>query len=500
MKDLRGLLAAAALGLGIFFLAPEGVSAAEPDTAREGVYIEDVDVSGMTREQINQAVQAKLEELRQDPIQLLLDGTPVTVSAGELGLSWANPEIVEEALTFGQKGNVLERFRTERFLRERGACVLEMDLTVDPETVRSVVETKCASLGQEAVDHYLVHNEDGSFSVEGGQDGLTVLVDETASRVTDYMDTQWHGGQGAVTVDFETQKAQGDEEQLALVQDVLGSGSTEYQLNNEARNINVEVGASKISGRTLYPGEEFSALDVLMPFDAENGYAPAPSYESGEVVDTYGGGVCQLSTTLYLAVLQAELQVTERHEHSMQVHYVDPSMDAAIAEYAKDFRFVNNTGAPIYIEGSAGGGYISFTIYGHETRDSAREVTYESEILSTEPITDVLQEDSSLAFGVTSTEYSAYDGLTAKLWKIVTVNGVEESREEVNSSSYRMVPNICYVGTAGGSPEAVAELQGAIASNSMDQVQAVIAKYPGGQSGSGGSQTETQTENAGEEN
>ncbi len=480
MKAWGGLLAGSVFALGAFFLNLDQVQAADPESAREGVYIEDIDVSGMNREEITQALQTKLGELQQDTVQLLVQDTTVSVSAGELGLNWSNPEVVEEALELGQKGNVLERFRTERELEERGTFVLEMDLAADPAAVRSVIEGKCVSLAKGAVNQYLVHEEDGSFSVAGGEDGFSVKTEEAVDQLAEYMDHQWHGGQGVFRVPTELQKASGDASQLEQVRDVLGSGSTEYQMNNEGRNTNVAVGTAKVSGVTLYPGEEFSVLDAMMPFSAENGYEPAPSYESGAVVDTFGGGICQVSTTLYLAVLEAELEVTERYSHSMQVHYVDPSMDAAIAEYAKDFKFVNNTDAPIYIEGAAGGGTISFVIYGRETRDPARSVTYESEVVSVEPITDVLQEDSSLPFGEMSVEYSAYEGLTARLWKIVTVNGVEESREEVNSSSYRMIPNIYSIGTAGGSSEAVSELQSAIAGGSMEEVQAVIARYPAG--------------------
>ena len=488
MKHWSVLLTGAFLGVSAFFLAPRQVHAAEPERAGEGVYIEDLNVSGMNREEISQAVQTRLAELQQDSVQLLVGGTTVTVSAGELGLSWTNPEVVQEALELGQKGNVLERFRTEKYLEERGALVLEMDLAADEESVRKVVENKCASLNTSAVDRYLIHEADGSFSVGGGQDGFSVKVDETVAKVVDYMGSQWHGGQGAVAVETDVVAAQGDAEQLSLVQDVLGSGSTEYQMNNEGRNTNVVVGTAKISGVTLYPGEEYSVCDAMVPFTAENGYEPAPSYEMGEVVDTYGGGVCQVSTTLYQAVLQAELEVTERSAHSMLVHYVDPSMDAAIAENVKDFRFVNNTDAPIYIEGTAGDGTISFTIYGHETRDPSRVVTYESEVVSTEPITDVFQADSTAAFGEISVDYSAYEGMTARLWKVVTVNGEEESREQVNSSTYQMVPNTYRVGTAGGSAEAVAALQAAIAANNLEQVQAVIAQYPGGQANTSGTE------------
>ena len=126
----------------------------------------------------------------------------------------------------------------------------------------------------------------------------------------------------------------------------------------ERRKQNVAVGAEKINGTLVQPGEEFSVEAVVVPFDAENGYALAASYEMGKVVDSYGGGICQVSTTLYVAVLKAELEVTERYSHSMIVHYVDPSMDAAIAEGLKDLKFINNTDAPIYIEASADGSII----------------------------------------------------------------------------------------------------------------------------------------------
>lgn len=91
--------------------------------------------------------------------------------------------------------------------------------------------------------------------------------------------------------------------------------------------------------------------ETVAPFTAENGYAMAGSYLNGEVVDSMGGGICQVSTTLYNAVLRAELEVVERSPHSMTVHYVELSEDAAIAGTYKDFKFKNSTDYPIYIEG-----------------------------------------------------------------------------------------------------------------------------------------------------
>ena len=104
-------------------------------------------------------------------------------------------------------------------------------------------------------------------------------------------------------------------------------------------------------------------------------------------MQTYGGGICQVSTTLYNAVLRAELNVTERSNHSMTVHYVPLSADAAISGTDKDLKFTNNLDHPVYIQGVAGGSSITFTIYGKEYRASNRKVEYVSEtcLLYTSP-------------------------------------------------------------------------------------------------------------------
>ena len=173
-------------------------------------------------------------------------------------------------------------------------------------------------------------------------------------------------------------------EELAKVKDLLGSYTTNYSTSSAGRCANISVAAGKINGTVLYPGEEFSVGQTIGPLTAAGGYELAGAYENGQTVQSYGGGVCQVSTTLYNAVLKAELEVTQRSNHSMIVTYVKPSMDAAIAGDYKDLKFVNNLDAPIYIEGYTVGKDIYFNIYGQETRPSNRKVTYESEVVSEE--------------------------------------------------------------------------------------------------------------------
>ena len=218
--------------------------------------------------------------------------------------------------------------------------------------------------------------------------------------------------------------------------------------------------------------------DTLTPFTAEEGYLPAASYEMGSVVDSYGGGICQVSTTLYLAVLRAELEVTERSSHSMIVSYVKPSMDAAIAEGVKDFRFVNSTDAPIYIEASAGDGEVAFAIYGHETRDSSRTVEFESETLSVTETATKITLDSSVSYGDVEEISSGHEGSSARLWKIIRVDGTEQSREQINSSEYQMSPRTYTVGTGGAGAEALSALSAAASSGDLNRVYEVLDQYP----------------------
>ena len=336
--------AALAVSLFAVLAAPDIVQAGVPETALEGVYIENISVGGMNEEEITQAVNARVEELKNCTITLNAGSQSMQTTAGELGLSCANMDIVRQALYAGQRGNVLDRFKVQRYLEETGPEVLELQFTVDEAAVRSVIENQAGAMNTAAVDASLTL-ENGSFVVHEGQDGYVINADASVKKLVNYMTDEWHGGNGDVVLVTDVDEAQGDTEQLALVHDALGSSSTNYSSSNSNRKQNVKRGAELVNGTVLYPGEEFSMEEIVVPFTAENGYAPAASYEMGSVVETYGGGICQVSTTLYLAVLRAELEVTERSSHSMIVSYVKPSMDAAIAEGYKDFRIVNKTDA-----------------------------------------------------------------------------------------------------------------------------------------------------------
>lgn len=438
------------------------VSAEEDGLIPDTVYISDMNVSGMTVEEAKKELSDYLNSLQNKTITLTTGDKSIQVSAEDLGLDIANPEVVEEAANLGKTGNLITRYKDKKDL-EKEPKKLELAFQVDADKVETLLEINTDNLNQEAVNCGL-EREDGEFRIIEGANGIQVNVKDSVESIQNYFKQEWNQESTTISLKTEVTEPQGTKEELSKVKDVLGSFHTDYSSSAAGRAKNVQNGAAKINGSVIYPGEQFSVYEAVSPFDAENGYELAGSYENGTTVQTYGGGICQVSTTLYNAVILSELQVDERFNHSMIVTYVKPSMDAAIAGTSKDLKFTNSTDAPIYIEGYTSGGQIYFTIYGEETRPENREVSYVSETLSETPPGVTLQADGGQGIGYFATLSSAHTGYTAKLWKVVTVNGVEESRTEFNSSRYNPSNKVVAVGVATDNPDAAAQMAAAIAS------------------------------------
>lgn len=155
--------------------------------------------------------------------------------------------------------------------------------------------------------------------------------------------------------------------------------STQYKGAGSGRVQNLIAGAAHLNGRVILPGEEFSAAAALMPFTEENGYAAGGTYIDGQLLESIGGGVCQLSSTLYNALLYTKLEITKRSPHSMPVGYVLPGRDAAIAGNYKDLCFRNVMEAPVLLLCEAAEGCVRVTLYGAE-KAVRRNATIESKV------------------------------------------------------------------------------------------------------------------------
>jgi vancomycin resistance protein YoaR len=476
MRHLRKfVLTAAVLSCAAVFAGTGQVRAADADEKRivEGVYIGNVDVGGMTEKEARDAIEEYMDSLSDVTFTFTGPNGSMQATAGEMGLSADAADAVDEALTIAQGGNLINRYKEVSDLKKNN-IVLNLYPEVDKQATAQLIYAQTGNLNIEAEDNGLVR-ENGTFVFVEGKSGSEIDVVESVYAINDFLAYDWDGTDSEIALVAEEVEARGSKEELSMVKDLLGSFSTDFSSSASGRKTNVSNGCSKINGTLLYPGETFSVYETISPFTEENGYATASAYANGKVVDSIGGGICQVSTTLYNAIIRAEVEVTMRYNHSMLVSYVDPSDDAAIASGIKDFQFVNNLEYPIYIEGYCSDGWITMNVYGYETRPSNRTISFESEVLSeVDPQVSYTLSDEYDA-GTWKVMQSEHRGTEARLWKIVTVDGVEQSRDVFNTSTYRESPKEVTIGTKGGSETWLAAVKAAINDGSdEDSVRAVV--------------------------
>ena len=242
---------------------------------------------------------------------------------------------------------------------------------------------------------------------------------------------------------------------LGIVE-IVASGTTDFKSSPSNRIHNINVGMSAINGSLIKPGEEFSTLQKLGAIDASTGYLPELVIKNNGGVTTtvpdYGGGLCQVSTTLFRATLNAGLKITERTNHSYRVSYYEPpiGMDATIYDPAPDFKFINNYNSYLLIQGHISGTKITFDIYG--TKDT-RTVS-----ISTPEVYDyveppAMQEISSttLAVGQRQQVQKPHQGASAKFHYRVERNG-EVLQDKDFISKYVALQEKWLVGAAVTAP------------------------------------------------
>lgn len=445
-KKVVGIAAGACICLAAVSLTAHYAGAAETSssaasTIYEGVKVGPVEIGNMSKEEAKQAVYDYIEELLDKKITLTMGEKQLEASAEELGLSWANEEILEEALALGKSGNIIRRYKVKKDISNQEQ-LFEMKFATDTAKVRAFLEENREKLEEKALDASLEKTETG-FLVKEETVGRTVEIEASAEQINNFF-AGWNHETGTLELAATVLMPTVTKEQCEKIQpEPMASFTTSYSSSGSSRCANIDVAVQKINGTILMPGEQFSCLEHMVPFNAENGYFPAGSYLNGMLVDSYGGGVCQVSTTLYNAVLLAELDVIQRNNHGLTVGYVQLSSDAAIAESSgMDLIFSNSTNAPVYIEGYTENKKVTFQIYGYDERPENRKIEYKNTITEViQPPEDVITEDLTLAPGQKKVTQSSHTGYRAVLYKYVYVDGVQTDKIKVNSSYYAPAPN-----------------------------------------------------------
>lgn len=447
----------------------------------QGVSIGSTDVSGLTKEKAREKVETELLSYGEDKIILTLeDGRNCTVSLKDLGLSVRNLDgVIKDAADYGKKGDAVSCYKIlKKAEKNQNEKNFPAQYQVTEKPASKALENAAEKV-LKAPENARISQIDSKVSVVDGKQGEVLDLKKTIKSINKMLARNWNKKGGSVSAAVTYLKPDVTKEDLADITDLLGSYTTFYGSDGSGRSQNIERGAALIDGTLLKPGDEFSADAGMRPYTEENGFTQAASYEDDKVVESMGGGICQISTTLYNAVLYAELEVTERSPHTMLVGYVQPSMDAAIADDVKDLKFKNSQKTPIYIEGIVADGNLTFNIYGKETRNPGRSLDFISETTNrTEPAGKrfVATEDPVGSYYTLS---QAEAGISAQLVKVVYQDGAEQSRDVINYSEYVPSKETIAVGTTSDNQEHADKINHAVQTQDETQIMQAIETVTG---------------------
>ena len=443
MKRFVWCTGAAVMAAGMVFMAPMSTRAQVRLPA--GISVAGISLEGMTEKEAGETVNGYVEEKLGQTISLKVNGAETAADAAALGITWENEKAVSDAIHHAApKGSLIRRYMKTKDLQQAPEEI-SLDMALDGDKLTAYIHDTCADAVPDAADAS-IRKEDGNFVVTPSETGVTVDADGTKENLNQAINAGRDGGLELQVAVMETQPRIRTED-LTSIRDVLGTFSTDFKTSGAARSTNLAVGTAKINGSVLMPGDVLSGYECMHPFTVENGYRTATAYENGRSVDSIGGGVCQIATTLYNAALYAELDIVQRQNHSMSVSYVKPSMDAAIAGTYKDIKIRNPYDTPIFVEGYTSGKTLTFTIYGKETRPSNRSVKFESETLKRiDAGAPIEQVDNTLLPGQRIKVDSGHTGLQSQLFKCVYVDGKLTERTLLNKDTYNASRAIYRVG------------------------------------------------------
>lgn len=228
--------------------------------------------------------------------------------------------------------------------------------------------------------------------------------------------------------------------------DELSSFKTSYTTSGYSRSTNIELAAKKLNDVVIMPGETFSFNQTVGQRTKSAGFKEATAYSNGKVVQEVGGGICQVSSTLYNAVLYANLEIVERTNHGFKPSYVKPGLDATVSWGGPDFKFKNNRDYPVRIKTDTSGKILRIYIYGLKTENDYT-VTLDAQYVSNVPFKTIYQDDSSLGSGESKVIQSGSNGCKTATYKyLYDSNGTLISSSCISRDTYNPHNKIIAVG------------------------------------------------------
>ena len=399
-----------------------------------GTSIDGIDISQMTMDEAIVYWENEVEPAYYNRKVTLDNGASVT--AKELGYSSDYKAVITSAWESQTTGRLADRYAALMKYSANGTGYTVTRKLYTADAVDSYVARIAADTDSSVKEPTITgfdHNS-LSFTFGEGKPGYTLDKQKLANDIMTSMDN----GGGSVALSVSVTQPTYTVDDMKNMYGLRAYAVTNASSSSSSRLTNIKLACNSINGTLLQPGEEFSFNEVVGKRTKDRGYKAAPAYNSGEVVEEVGGGICQVSTTLFNAVVKSDLQVTERHNHSMPVSYVDKGKDAAVSWGAQDLKFINNSSEPVYIVAYVDDEKrVRIGIFGRLLEDG-KYITVEAKVTYTKEFETVYQYNAFLLPGAVEELQSGRNTYEAMAYKCTwTADGELISRESLCKSVYR---------------------------------------------------------------
>ena len=325
----------------------------------ENITIDGVSLAGMTKE-AGAAYVAQIEdEWRSEVYTIQYQDRTWSFSRSMVDAEIDYETPLEQAWNLGQVGTVAQRKRRILNLREN-PIDLSAKLSYDEVKLDEYVDGICAQIDLEPVNAVIVPDVAQPVVITPSSTGLKVNREQLREQLATLIEV----GEGDTAVPVETLFPEVNSDIASF--EIIGYFTTDVSFRSSASRHNVRMALNAFNGQTLLPGQRMSFNEVVGPRTEATGFKQATEYVGDTTTLGWGGGVCQASTTLYNALIMADMTIVDRKQHSMTVSYVDPSCDAAVLYGMDDLVFENGSEYPIYIYTSVTDDLATVTIYGHK--------------------------------------------------------------------------------------------------------------------------------------
>ena len=343
------------------------------------IFINDIDVSELTQEKIVEVIEKELGNFGQRKMTVVVGDQTFERSLEDFNVTF-NQDIESFSKKIIEIGKDLEIMEQASQIQEPMLYEFEIGYNYDQDALENWVKSIEEACYVEKVEPIFEMVYYGSFQIEEGSDGQLISGEQLLEQLTEQLKTI---SKEPIYIEVTPliNPRETDIELLKTIDMKISTYSSTYPAGIP-RAKNVELAASKVNKTLLMPNDEFSYAEKVSPVDAAHGYVDATIFLNGKAVPGIGGGICQVSSTLYNTQLEAGIIATERRNHSLSVNYVPLGQDATMADNAIDLKFINTLDYPIYINVMAE--YGTLTVEFWSNSEALKGITYKPKTIVSE--------------------------------------------------------------------------------------------------------------------